>query len=118
DDPIIINDRFQLQTMKKAEYFFNGLRTHQGEKLEVTKITEVPNPKFKKPAILIHNYITGEVINKGNGKFLKKVTVRAEDSGDIYEIYVNTNIKQDLQVPQAFLFVVPGNQISGRIYGY
>ncbi|MEP6262780.1 MAG: hypothetical protein ABJ092_14485 [Gillisia sp.] len=110
--PIVIHTPYKHQTRKKAEYFFTGLRTRNGEKLQVTAIKDVPNPNFKKPKILLHNYITGEVINKGNGKFLKKVTLKSEESGEIYELFINTNIKDELLVPQPFLFEIPGGSIG------
>lgn len=114
ENPVIINTPFKQRTLKKTAYFLKGLRTQSGEKLEVIEVTEIPNPNFKKPAILLHNFITGEVINKGNGKFIKKVTLKAQGSCEIYELYVNNHVKEDLLVPQIFVFEIPENLITSN----
>src|SRR5690606_17435262 len=91
ENPVIISTPYKQKTLKKTAYFLNGLRNENGEKLEVIEISKVPNPNFKKPDILLHNFITGEVINKGNGKFIKKFTLKSQNSGEIYELYVNNH---------------------------
>lgn len=106
-NPVIINTPYKLKTSRKTDYFIKGLRTKNGDSLEVLEITEIPNPNFKKPKVLIHDFINGEVINKGNGKHLKKFTLKSKGSEETYNLYINQHIREEIQVPQDFHFESP-----------
>lgn len=109
ENPVAVCTPYKLKSSKKMDYFLEGLRTKNGEKLVVIDISSISNPNYKKPAILLHNFITGEVINKGNGRFLKKITLKEEKSDKTYELYVNNHIKENLRIPRVFSFQATEN---------
>ncbi len=108
-NPVAVYTPYKLETSRKMKYFLKGLRTKGGVKLVVVQILSIPNPRYKKPAIVLHNFITGEIISKGNGELIKKVILRAENSDKFFELYVNHYIKADLEVPKSFTFKAPEN---------
>ena len=79
------------------------LRTAEGEKLEVISKLKVDNPNYKKPKIVLYNWITGEQINHGNGRFLYRYELKSETGRNSLQLYVNHFIKGEPLIPDSLI---------------
>jgi len=61
----------------------------------------VANPNFKKTKIILYNWISGEQINQGNGRFLVRYELESESGRDSLQLYVNHFIKGALLIPHS-----------------
>ena len=109
EDPLSLHASFEKEATKKAEAYFNDLRTPEGEKLQLVGKTRVPNPNYKKPKIILYNWITGEQINQCNGRFLVKYQLATESGKDRVDIYVNHFIRKDPQIPDSLVLASQGS---------
>lgn len=87
--PLALPAQFKGEASKKTINFIEQLKTESGEPLKVVGASKVPNPQFKKPKLVLYNWITGEQINQGNGSFLMKYQLASETGKDSLELYVN-----------------------------
>lgn len=100
-EPLVLYTNFEEAASKKANKFFENLRTAKGEKLIVVEMTKVANPNYKKPTIVLYNWITDEQMNKGNGKFLIQYQLKSEGGTDSLQLYVNHFMKGSPLVPNS-----------------
>lgn len=103
EDPLGLHASFENEAAKKTAAYFNELRTPGGERLLLVAKSKVPNPNYKKPKIVLYNWITGEQINQGNGRFLVKYELASESGKDSLDIYVNHFIRKDPQIPGSLM---------------
>ena len=74
--PIALSSSFEEEASRKTADFLGSLRTANGENLEVVGKFKVANPNYRKPKIILYNWIAGEHINQGNGRFLIQYQLR------------------------------------------
>ena len=109
EDPLSLQANFEKEALEKTTAYVKQLRTAGGEKLHLTGKTKVHNPGYKKPKIVLYNWITGEPINKGNGRFLVKYQLASESGKDSVDLYVNHFISRDPQIPGSLVMAREGS---------
>lgn len=103
DHPLSLHAGSAREASEKVEAYFSGLQTPDGERLRVTGKTRVENPNYKKPRIVLYNWITGEQINPGNGSFLVKYELSTDTGEAFREVYVNHFTREEPRVPHALI---------------
>lgn len=102
-NPLTLNASFEEVASRKTAEFIDCLRSTRGEKLVIADKTKVPNPSYNKPKMVLYNWITGEQINQGNGRFLIKYQLQTETGNDTLYLYVNHFVRGQLEVPHSLV---------------
>lgn len=98
-EPLALYSPFEEESSRRTAELVQNLRTAKGEKLMIVDKTKVENPNYKEPRIVLYNWITGEQINQGNGRFLTRYELQSESGGDPLNLFVNHEVRGQLRIP-------------------